>query len=204
MNNFNICWTIFKATLMIQQFFSELLNHGSKKQKPSDSTTSTLISGANDNDKLNSFNISISNVKLKNNNVTFNTSQTQIPISDTKQALKTISKSKLKQFDLFIFYECDDIIDQLIPTVRGQNGGLFIIVFSNNANESAIFREKLFNLKCNIITKDISSISRVNATISNAKSNYLSNVDNKSTKFYTCPCNSCGIIHYIILEVRID
>ena len=66
--------------------------------KLSDSTVSTLIIGPNDNHKLNSFNISISNIKSKNSNITFNPSQTQIPISNTKQAFKTISKYKLKQF----------------------------------------------------------------------------------------------------------
>ena len=92
-----------------------------------------------------------------------------------------------------IFYECDNIIDQLLPIARQQNGTLFIIIFSNNANESAIFREKLFNLQCNMVTKDILSISKVYEIICNAKNNYLLNKDNKSISFYKCPYSLCNV-----------
>eukprot|EP01084_Bolivina_argentea_P304709 526327_1 len=165
----------------------------SKKQKQlTNKIISTLVISPDNNNDLDEFTSKLSNIKLENINISQQVDQHKIQISNIKQCKKSVSKLKLSNYDVAIFFHCDTIIDSLLPIIRSNNK-LFIIIFSKNANESAIFREKLFNMFCNMITKDIHSIYKIYKIIFNTKQNYINNTNNKNIIFYNCPHPSCGI-----------
>jgi len=103
--------------------------------------------------------------------------QHSIALSNDQQCISSVSKLDFSLYDSVIFLHCDSVLTSLLPIMRSKYGHLFIIIFSDVANESAKFRENMFNHGCNMVTCDVSAISHVHQLIANAKSN-ITNLKN--------------------------
>lgn len=157
-----------------------------KRQKSDIVSISTLLIGASFPDELSSIEVSVDSVSII-------TEKYQISLSDIKRTIKSVTTLKLSQYDVVILNHCDQLIDRLLPIIREKNTKLFIIIYSINANESAIFRETCFKLSCNMVTIDPISISKVYDVIATAKYNHVQYANDKSMTFYQCPYPQCGV-----------
>eukprot|EP01083_Nonionella_stella_P232179 819322_1 len=177
--------TYFKTCLLSMAFFSK------KGKPPSTAHISILTVAPQDHHELQSLSTKLSNFATDyKKEITFNMKHQPINASNADESLHVISKMNVKDCDMVILFHCDGMIESLMRILR-PNEHLFIITYSKNANESAVFREKVFNMSCNMVTNDITSIHKVFTIICMAKINYITNTDHSIT--YDCPHSKCQI-----------